>query len=845
MTAVFRARRTLVELTRDKAIAADRTQRTAQLNEPQRWLADAAKQRPYWPLIPRLLSQIAELQGQRDQAVTHMERAHELGDDSETVVLSLLAYYRAQAQSNNLVARRAFLDKADQLLTGVSRRSSFLLSGAVGRVAQDVHWMQGRFDEAIGIVQDISESSKNPADRILLATRRLEALLRNHDLSIEQRKQELAEIESLFKDATALDPKLPKAWIALVNYYVQTNRAAEAEQTVQDAVLNVPDEPPHIKPLTIGACHEAFAALQGLTTEEATRHRDAALVEYNRALDTAPDNPVLQMEVARFHARSGRPDEAIKLLEQILNGNATLSDSDRAQVRLTLALANASKGLRADSEAALRLLKDAKWPDEQWIIRGLRAEAEILDRRNGPGDAKSLRITLEEIAKRETLAPKERFLLGALYDRVDGDWDKARAQYESLLRDFPSDGTVLAVIVNGMLRRSTENEKGLAEARDYFDRLALGEPNVYRTKAIETRLMAAEGSAEQAAAMLSEFVRTQAVERPAQELINQLDEQHLAEVIDHLAEVAEKQKDDMAIRLLKEIRKMVSDGKPQEAITNLRSLGEAQYLVAELRNELLNNAALVIEQIDQAPLAEGLYRDYAARSSRPDAILSLVGYLARQDRHEEGFAICEERWPDLPPLAVAGAAVALVRDGTMDDAHANTVITRIEEAISAAKSAEQIELLRLLADVRDFQGKYIDAQQVYSRILDLKPDHLIALNNLAWLLARTGHADMGLAFIETAINKSGPYAELLDTKGVVLLEAGRAAEAVAVLTQASNERPMSDVYFHLAEAQWRNHDIVAARTTLATAEDAGLDPEKLHPLDRAQYDKLAAAVAKR
>ena len=77
--------------------------------------------------------------------------------------------------------------------------------------------------------------------------------------------------------------------------------------------------------------------------------------------------------------------EAIGLLDSFLD-DADISDESRSLAINNKALAVASRGSRSDTEQALELLQGDSPPDTM-KVRNLRAQAFILDQRNGPGDA--------------------------------------------------------------------------------------------------------------------------------------------------------------------------------------------------------------------------------------------------------------------------------------------------------------------------------------------------------------------------------------------------------------------------------------------------------------------------
>ena len=74
-------------------------------------------------------------------------------------------------------------------------------------------------------------------------------------------------------------------------------------------------------------------------------------------------------------------------------------------------------------------------------------------------------------------------------------------------------------------------------------------------------------------------------------------------------------------------------------------------------------------------------------------------------------------------------------------------------------------MLQPLAAVRNLQGNYDAAIQLYKDVLSANPDDVLAMNNLAYLYsAHKRDHEAGLGLIEKAKNRAGQLNTLLDTK---------------------------------------------------------------------------------
>ena len=131
---------------------------------------------------------------------------------------------------------------------------------------------------------------------------------------------------------------------------------------------------------------------------------------------------------------------------------------------------------------------------------------------------------------------------------------------------------------------------------------------------------------------------------------------------------------------------------------------------------------------------------------------------------------------------------------------------RIEKSLKdmLAQTSNSVPLLICLADLYDLQERFADAETVYRQALHKDGDNVMALNNLAWLLAfkQAPARDEALVVINKAIDLVGPSPELLDTRGVVYLMLAQATERLRICRSPLLRRPRRTVP-SISPAPWR------------------------------------------
>jgi cellulose synthase operon protein C len=154
-------------------------------------------------------------------------------------------------------------------------------------------------------------------------------------------------------------------------------------------------------------------------------------------------------------------------------------------------------------------------------------------------------------------------------------------------------------------------------------------------------------------------------------------------------------------------------------------------------------------------------------------------------------------------------------------------------------------IIELQADFYDLQGRYAEAMTLYRQMLKTNRNNLLALNNLAWLLALHQNNTEALELMKKAMDIAGPIPEFLDTRGVIYMTLNKNSEALddlqaAVKMTASGQAAYT--YFHLACAQARTGKFDSARESFQRAKAAGITVDTVHPLERQEFQRLASEL---
>lgn len=142
-----------------------------------------------------------------------------------------------------------------------------------------------------------------------------------------------------------------------------------------------------------------------------------------------------------------------------------------------------------------------------------------------------------------------------------------------------------------------------------------------------------------------------------------------------------------------------------------------------------------------------------------------------------------------------------------------------------ADNPDDPRALTASALIYEAMNEFPKARDTYERILSKNPDSLVALNNLANILAqRLNQLDKGYELASKARTLNATDPAIADTLGWMVYKRGDYQQALALFTEAAAKLPdLPEVQFHLGMAAYMMGQAEVARTALKLAAAAGTD----------------------
>jgi cellulose synthase operon protein C len=294
-----------------------------------------------------------------------------------------------------------------------------------------------------------------------------------------------------------------------------------------------------------------------------------------------------------------------------------------------------------------------------------------------------------------------------------------------------------------------------------------------------------------------------------------------------------------------------AQGNGARAAVNLKKELPAQRPLPKEQWRRLFEIASLLEQIKQYDEAEKLLREYVGYV--PQETLFLAKFLADRGKVDETIALVERLRQNAPPTPLLQILLAAMRQNEHPPTKEQK--ERIEAFFARAmRDDPESSLIQIqYAGLQESKHNFAEAERLYREVFkrsETRPfDRAVVANNLGYLLAIQGKdLDDAVRFVKISLDFMGPQSDILDTRGLIFLAQGNAAQAVADLKDATigpNDPNRANKLFHLALAYAANKEEAKARETLKKASDLKLKPDDLSPVERAKYDALVKQLGQK
>jgi Flp pilus assembly protein TadD len=137
---------------------------------------------------------------------------------------------------------------------------------------------------------------------------------------------------------------------------------------------------------------------------------------------------------------------------------------------------------------------------------------------------------------------------------------------------------------------------------------------------------------------------------------------------------------------------------------------------------------------------------------------------------------------------------------------------------SKAAPGDSTPLLQL-GLLMDGTGRIDQAEPVYEQILKIRPDHAVALNNLAFIKAEKGtDLDQALTMAQRALQQQPGSSDFADTLGWIYIKKNLSDNAVRIFSDLVAKQPANALYhYHFGLALLEKGDRPSARRELEAA----------------------------
>ncbi len=649
-----------------------------------------------------------------------------------------------------------------------------------------------------------------------------------------------AELEPL-KKAMPQDPRVRYAE-ALILY--ARGDLAGTKEAVQSVLSAAPEYVPAIYlsgivNYALGAYGEAEEALRTVVAKapnnlSARRMLAATYLRGGRvtqaaevlepALARAPDDPALLRAAAEVQLSSNNPAKAAELYER-----ANALDKGNAASRVRLAQVRLAAG--GDAEQAMRELESIADANPALAAADLALVSAHLRRR----ETDQALAAADAFAKKQPSNPLAWNVKGVVYTSKR-DFAAARASFDQALKVDP--GYVAAAYNLAQLDLVQRNADG---ARKGYERILAKDPrNEQALLGIATVLAVTHAPTAEIRAALERAINANpSAVRPRIALVNYYGQQR-----DAKGALAAAQAANNAIPNNPQILDLLGAAQQAAGENNqaLDTMARAAKLQPENAQPLLRLAGVQASLKDYDGSIATLKKAIALQPQMPATWLALAGVYIVSKQPDAGIVEARRLQKELPTRA---AGYGLEGNLLMSQKKPQDAAKAYREALArepvpilavslysalqaagrkdqAAAMAQQwqkenpkdVVLLALRGQQALLAKDYKTAVTHLRAAVEVEPNNIVTLNNLAWALNELGDPTAA-EYADRAANLA-PYApSVMDTQGWILVAQGKTSRGIELLRMASGLAPQdADIRLHLAKSLLKSGDKAGAKTEL-------------------------------
>lgn len=585
---------------------------------------------------------------------------------------------------------------------------------------------------------------------------------------------------------------------------------------------------------------------------------DAAVSSLERIILETPQDENAKLTLGLLLIRKGDYQQASSIIEQLISENPDSAAAAAAMADLHLSQSDFDKAL-AVCDAFIRTHD---------TIQGHTLRAQVLLQAHRTEEA------VEEIQRIEFLASatSEKIAVTELY-RAAGKFAKADELMRSLLNELPNDPSVQKQAALIFLEQPGTAEQG----RQLLEKALARNPRDNQLRLHKVRLLMLQKTADaidEAVKILNELVYEMPRYETAWVLLGQaaILQRDPARAMDYIMRGLTVLPDSRALLLLKARAEAMRS--PQTAIRTLEEMRQDTprdttilQILSEMyrKTEQPQNAIRLLESVFDYPelaAAQALQKEWIAALYECGRKAEAFAYVRKQTElsaGNEGFLtawtgllIQDGRWKEAVDLYDSWAAqYPQKREGILPVILDQLAAVDTDEALRAEQRIVQdvlndnpnsLTAIYSMAMLLHHSGRKLQAVPWYERTIRLDPAQVIAVNNLAWILAtEKGELAQALRLAEDGVRQAPAYVDLIDTRGYVLMRLGRYEQAIdefekclRMYIDKSPKRTCSMFYLSCCLMELKKTDqaqISLLRTKRLQEENGGLTLEQQQQLE--------------